>query len=272
MVKSRVATPDILVLSPIGDRQAVGIPVFLALCAVGMAAIHLVLGKLDHVDPGLVPPELFRFVDMSEEANLPTWFSALLWQIAALLAFLIARLHRAGGWPHRSYWIGMVPLFLFLSLDEAAKVHETIGDIIGARIGEYSLRKYTYSWVIFGLAFVAAVGLVYVRLLLRLRRGLAGLLVLSAAVFLLGAVAIESISASVHKGSVAGFPPGLSFSRAVALEETLEMLGAILLIHVLLRVLAADAAPYLTGARQAGRTERPRSAATQPSGMIAEKS
>ena len=67
--------------------------------------------------PTLVNPDLFRFVNLTEEANLPTWFSALLWQVAALLAFFIANRHRTGGWPHRAYWIGMVPLFLFLSLD-----------------------------------------------------------------------------------------------------------------------------------------------------------
>ncbi len=70
------------------------------------------------------------------------------------------------------------------------------------------------------------------------------LLILSAALFLLGAVVIESISASAHKGSIDRLPFGQTFARMIAWEETLEMLGAILLIHTLLRVLALDTPPY----------------------------
>jgi len=242
----------ILSLHSLSNWHAVRIPVFLALCAVGMAAIYLVLGKLNHLDPGLVHPDLFRFIDLSEEANLPTWFSALLWQVAALLAFFIANRHRTGGWPYRAYWIGMVPLFLFLSLDEAGKVHEAIGDVIGRNSESTGWREYTYSWVLFGMALVTLVGLAYMRLLVKLRRPFAVLLILSAAIFLLGAVVVESISASAHKGSIDRLPFGQTWARMIAWEETLEMLGAILLIHTLLRILALDAAPYRGWSEKSG--------------------
>ena len=244
MDNPRPTRPDILSLHGVTARHAVLFPAFLAICALGMAALYLALGKLDHLRPGLVNPDLFRFVNLTEEANLPTWFSALLWQVAALLAFFIANRHRTGGWPHRAYWIGMVPLFLFLSLDEAGKVHEAIGDVIGARIEMTGGLRFTYAWVLFGLSLVALVGLAYLRLLLKLRRSLAGLFILSAALFLTGAVVIESISASAHLGSIDRLPFGQTFARMIAWEETLEMLGAILLIHTLLRVLALDAPPY----------------------------
>jgi len=244
MESQRPTDPDRLRPGGFTARHAVLIPAVLALCALGLAAIYLVLGRLDHLHPGLVHPDIFRFVNLTEEANLPTWFSALLWQIAALLAFLIAGRHRTSGWPHRFYWIGMVALFLFLSLDEAGKVHETIGDMISRRSESTGWREYTYSWVLFGVAFVTLVGLAYTRLLVRLRRPLAILFILSAAVFLLGAVVVESISAAAHKGSIDHLPFGQSWARMIAWEETLEMLGAILLIHTLLRILASDASPY----------------------------
>ena len=245
MDSPRPTRPDILSLHGVTSRHAVLFPAFLAICALGMAALYLALGKLDHLRPGLVNPDLFRFVNLTEEANLPTWFSALLWQVAAMLAFFIANRHRTGGWPHRAYWIGMVPLFLFLSLDEAGKVHESIGDVIGRNSESTGWREYTYSWVLFGMALVTLVGVAYTRLLVRLRRPFALLLILSAAVFLLGAVVVESISASAHKGTIDRLPFGQTFARMIAWEETLEKLGAILLIHTLLRVLALDAPPYL---------------------------
>ena len=244
MHNPRPTRPDILSLHGVTPRHAVPFPAFLAICALGMAALYLALGKLDHLRPDLVNPDLYRFFDMNAEANLPTWFSALLWQAAALLAFFIAQRHRSRGWPHAAYWIGMIPLFLFLSLDETGTVHETIGAMIGGRIEMSGGLRYTYAWVLFGAALVMLVGLAYARFLVLLRRPLALLFVLSATLFLTGAVVIESIGAAVESGGIRRFPLGQTWHRMIAYEETLEMLGAILLIHTLLRVMALDTPPY----------------------------
>jgi hypothetical protein len=231
-------------LQQIRMDHAIRLPTILAICAVGLAAVYLVLTRLDSLYPDLVNPDLFRFFDLNKEANLPTWFSALLWQIAALLAFCVAQWHRARGYPHTAYWLGMIPLFLFLSLDEAAKVHETIGDMIGRKVEMTGALRFTYAWVLFGLTLVALVGLAYARLLILLRRRFALLLVMSAVLFLLGAVIVESIGAAVEGGSIERFPFGQTWPRMIAYEETLEMLGAILLIHTLLGILALKTSPY----------------------------
>ena len=49
MDNPRPTRPDILSLRGVTPRDAVLIPSFLAICALGMAAIYLALGKLDNL-------------------------------------------------------------------------------------------------------------------------------------------------------------------------------------------------------------------------------
>ncbi len=231
-------------LQPVAPWHVIWAPAFLAAIALGLAVLYLGVRRIDHHYPDLVRPEFLSFVNLTGEANLPTWFSALLWQIAALLAFSIAQAHREKNLPNVGYWIGMVPLFLFLSLDEAAMIHENVGDMIARRAELPDVFNYTFAWVLFGVGLVAVVGLIYLRFLLRLQRALAVLFVASAAIFVFASVGVESVSASVWNGKLDQFPFGLTWGRMVVLEETLEKLGVILLLYTLLRVLALEASPY----------------------------
>ncbi len=178
-------------LQPVAPWHVVWAPVFLAAVAIALAALYLAVRKVDYHYPDLIRPEFISFVNLTGEANLPTWFSALLWQTAALLAFSIAQAHREKKLPNVGYWFGMVPLFLFLSLDEAAMVHENVGDLIARRAALPDVFNYTFAWVLFGVGLVAVVGLIYLRFLLRLQRVLALLFVSSAAVFVFASVGIE---------------------------------------------------------------------------------
>lgn len=244
MMSSREHSGAPLSLQPVTRWHAVWVPAALATFAFGLAALYLGVRRIDYKFPGLVREEFIDFVNLTGEANLPTWYSALLWQLAALLAFSVAQKHRAAGLPHVAYWIGMVPLFLFLSLDEAGKVHENVGDLIARRADLPDVFNYTFAWVLFGVGLVAAVGAVYLRLLLKLRPMLALLIVASAAIFIFASVGVESVSAAVWNGKLDKFPFGLTWGRMVALEETSEMLGVILLVHAQLRVLALEGSPY----------------------------
>ncbi len=187
--------------------------------------------------------DIARLFDLNEEANIPAWFSSVLWLAAVLLALAVFRLHRERGVPYAGYWFGMVPLFLLMSLDEAGQLHETFGSMIGRRMEGQAILDVTYAWVVLGLAVVALIGMLYLRFLLRCRPEVRRLLVLSAGLFLTGAVIVESIGAAVESGRLAGFPLGLSWTWMIIAEEMLEMMGVILLIHTLLTVMAFDAVP-----------------------------
>jgi hypothetical protein len=175
---------------------------------------------------GLVP--LFN---MYEEANLPTWFSSLNLFFAALLLYVNAQAARIAGEQWRKHWLGLAGVFLFLSIDEAALLHEKIGAIFKAGIAAESMRS---AWMYPFAAMVGVIGLIYVRFLLALPTFYRVMFVLSAGLFVGGAVGLEIIEAKyvwVTRSEL------ITFSVLVGIEEALEMSGIVLFIYTLLRLL-----------------------------------
>lgn len=173
--------------------------------------------------------------------------SSSLWLVAAFLALVISQTHRDRGDPNRAYWIGIVPLFLFFSVDEAGKFHGTIGAILGRHLEGAAVLEFTFAWVFFGLSLFFSVAVLYLRFLIRFQRRVRLLFIFSAGFFVLGAVVVESIGAAVENDTLERFPLGQSWTRMIVYEELLEMFGVIALIHTFLRVIALDEAPYTGG-------------------------
>ncbi len=175
--------------------------------------------------------EFVRLFDLNGEGNIPAWFSSFLFILAAYSGVELGREDRgnAGRIPMRIGWRAMAGVFLFLSLDETAGLHEAIGRYFSIFADGLPI----YAWTFFGAAFAALVGLMFLPFFLRLpavtRTGLA----LSGLVFLGGAVGVESIGAIVDIRGWDHAPRGFSWTRAIALEEGMEMAGVIMLIATL---------------------------------------
>ena len=110
--------------------------------------------------------------------------------------------------------------FLVLAIDEVAGMHETFNSSI------------EMNWAIPAAILVAVVGVAFIPFLLRLRRGLAGMFILSGFVFVSGAIIVELLSEEMDSDS-------LAYIMAVAVEEGLEMLGAWLFLVTLLKEMSA---------------------------------
>lgn len=89
---------------------------------------------------------------------------------------------------------------------------------------------YGYAWVVYGLALLALVFLVYWRFVFSLSAVTRMALMVSPLVFISGAVGMELLGAAVEGGVLEDFPSGLSWNRAIAIEEFCEMAGIITLI------------------------------------------
>ena len=145
----------------------------------------------------------------------------------------------------RRHWFGLAAIFVVLSLDEMASLHERAG----SRLRDaYDLTGYlSFSWVIPGAVFVLLVALAYVPFLLRLPRGTAALMVLAGAVFVAGAIGIEILGA----GHDAALGRDAGFRYLVVIEETLELAGQALFAWALLRHLGNLRAVIAFGHRDA---------------------
>lgn len=159
-----------------------------------------------------------HLVDLDGEANLPTWFSSIQWAAtAALLLFVVYRQRKRGA----PSWIPMLTIsaiFIVLSLDEVAQIHEKFSGGVSGKMGSLEDRINPMWLPGLGIPMLAV-------LFLAARRargafddvpGSIRCLFTGLAIFAIGAFAVEP-SATFLRGS-----PGPAF---IWLEETLEMLG-----------------------------------------------
>ena len=194
-----------------------------------------VLSFITVADPVLshVKETLVRLTWVDGEANIPAWFSSSLLLVAALLLGIIAAAER----DMRSraiHWLVLGLIFLFLSLDETAQLHELSIVPIRDRIGASGFLY--YAWILPAGVCVGVFVLAYLRFLLQLPARTRRLLLLAGAVYVGGALGVESLSgwqASLHGEHSVGY------HLVVTLEELCEMMGVVLLIYTLLDYLGS---------------------------------
>jgi len=175
--------------------------------------------------------EFSRLFDLNDENNVPTWFSSFLWSTAAYCCYRLRKVDQgaSGRFRNSGYWLWLGVVCLLLSLDEVAQVHESVGSVAG----HMGMHLPIYSWLPFGMAFVAVVAVGFSRFLWSLPRDIALAMIVAGAIFVTGAVGFETLGALVDDHVLSTFPMGLSWHKEIAIEEFLEMLGVIVFIAAL---------------------------------------
>lgn len=165
------------------------------------------------------------FFSLSYEGNLPTWYaSALLLACACLLAAIAADAARKAE-PFLRRWRLLAAGFAFMSLDEAAELHERAGALFEGRGALH------FGWVVPAAALVLGLAAPYAPFLLHLpprpRRAFA----VAGALYVLGAVGMELPLGWWTERHGAD---NLGYALLDAVEEALELAGASLFARALL--------------------------------------
>lgn len=214
--------PPRLATRPIrpGLILAVAGSIYGVLLAFGLAGAFLTHSADDVVIQRAAEVVLF------EESNLPMLFNFSL-LLANKIAFAIVAAFAFGGrgrW--RWHWLSLAALFLLLAYDEAAQLHEKLSPLLEDHVGG-GTGALGFAWVVPGMAAVTVVGVTLISFLLSLPRRTAMLFALAAAIFVGGALGVESLEAA-HVGRQ-GWNT-LTFSLLTVVEESLEMIGLITLL------------------------------------------
>lgn len=160
-------------------------------------------------------------LSLSYEGNLPTWFSSSLLLGCAVAAGMIAS---ARGPQHRQWWL-ITLLAGWMSLDEAAELHEHLGGHIGTNGILY------FDWVIPAAAIVAALVLAFVPFIRTLHPATRTRLIIAGAVYVGGALVMElPLGWWTEQHGTDGF----GYAIIDWFEETMEMIGAALACSALL--------------------------------------
>jgi hypothetical protein len=194
--------------------------------------------------------------DVGREDSIPTWFESMQFMLCSVLLAVVARSNGQRGEQYSKHWGVLSIIFLYLSLDEVATIHETIGGelqrLLYATTGFTPSGAISFFWVVPASIFVLVVALSYIGFLVHLPKSTRRRFVFAAAVFLLGALGFEMLTAEVvsSSGAIASWVassfggeidrgtanaiPTILKGGQTSIEEMLEMLGLTAFVWALL--------------------------------------
>lgn len=182
-----------------------------------------------------------RLVDLDDEGSIATWFSSMQLFVVGLLFFLKSRHASAIELPSATFFCILGLGFIFLSIDEAAAIHEKINALLkqGAFMprfkGDHGIWIFVY--VLLAGIFLSFTLRNFIALWRRSRR-IASIMAIGVLTFVIGAVFFEIIGYQFLRNDMTSW----RYVTEVALEEFLEMLGiSIVLYGALLLLMEVNA-------------------------------
>lgn len=173
---------------------------------------------------------LTELFDFDEEANIPTYFSALQLLAAAVLVVLIGITVRRRGLTQHRQWLALGGVLGLMSLDEAAQLHEK-AMLLTKSLAWAPPALRNRAWVAVGIVIVLVVVVIFIPFVAKLPPVTRWGYIASGGLFVLGAVGLELVEGAWQE--VHG--TGLGLKVIVGVQELLEMAAIALFIVVTLR-------------------------------------
>jgi hypothetical protein len=167
--------------------------------------------------------------DLEQEANIPTWYSSATLLLCSGLLAVIAAAKHASGERYAGRWYGLSVVFLLMSVDESATLHEKVSTAISNVFHTGGI--FYYAWVIPAAVFLVVFGLAYLKFWIDLPADTRWLFLGSGALYVGGAFALEMLE-GLHNSLY-------SESDVVSAilgggQDVVEMLGVLVFIYALM--------------------------------------
>ena len=169
--------------------------------------------------------------DVDTELSLTSIYSVFLLFIGFLLLAQITIVKKKEKATALCSWVLLTLGFLFLTFDEGATIHEKLMTPVQQILGDDLPSYFYFTWVIPAMAAIIFLGFLFLKFLKNLPAKVRIGFILSAVVYLGGALGMELVGGSyASKYGLDNF----NFNLLSTIEESLEMLGASLFIRTLL--------------------------------------
>jgi len=201
-------------------RILIAIIAVLCLVSFGMQFWKFVVTPDSHV---------FHKLGVNSEGNVATFFSTLILLITATLLLYLAFLKKRLRMPYVRHWTLLAVVFFYLSLDEAAGIHEKFNKITQGVFHE-NKGIFLLAWVIPFSVLVLVFVLSYLRFLWHLPVRSRLLFISSGLIYILGAIGMEIVGGYYVQAN----GDTLLFQLILTIEEMMEMVGISLFIFSLL--------------------------------------
>lgn len=179
---------------------------------------------------------LFPLFNLNSEISIPTWFASVTLLLCSMLLAVIFITHRRNAAPFALHWAVLSLIFLYLSIDEGAHIHETIGTTLELRLTGVTYGFLRSAWVIYGTVFVVIIAAFYRKFVAHLPAETLRLFILAALAYVGGALIMEMITGRYTE--VYG-TKNLTYELMTVAEEFLEMSGVSIFIYALLSYIGA---------------------------------
>ena len=189
-----------------------------------LGALGYVVGKITGHFNAL---GLLRLLDVGSEQSIPTYVSVVNLLLASVLLFVIYLYEKQSTGNGSRYWMGLSILFLYLSVDEGASIHEIFNEVYQKLIelDLVSPTSNTVLWLPFGVFFVLVVFLLLLKFLHALPRDTRRNFLIAGGIFLTGALGFEYLGVVMLETGMVESRFDTTYLIRRLLEEGLEMYG-----------------------------------------------
>ncbi|MCF6159068.1 MAG: hypothetical protein E3K32_10980 [wastewater metagenome] len=174
--------------------------------------------------------DLIMLFDLDRERNIPTFFTtaALLTCSTLLAAITFAKRKTGEGY---LLWLSMAAIFLFLSIDEFAVLHERL--VIPLQSAIQTSGIFYFAWVIpYGIALLVF-ALIYLKFFLNLPRKTQILFATAGLIYITGAFGMELIGGRFYELHGEEAEKTIRYFIITTVEECMEMAGITVFIYAL---------------------------------------
>lgn len=170
----------------IARRLALLVLIIVVVGTVANIVIYNIAPSTEHV-----LAKLMKRFDLGHEPSLPNWYSSIALLAASVLLAIIATAEKYAASIDTSRWYALSAGFLLMAVDEAILIHAMANAPLHEWLNTGGLLY--FAWVIPYFILVLLLGAFFLPFLLRLNSRTRSLFVISAALFVSGAVGVELI-------------------------------------------------------------------------------
>lgn len=204
--------------------------ILMSLLAVAISGPENILSPIQFDQPASILVQAF-FLD--RESSVPTIFNYSLLVAACGLLFFVARMAFTFNNSKRYHWLILGFVFLLLSFDEAAQIHEKLVEPMRKFFNASGI--FHFAWIIPGMAFVTIFAFAYLNFLRTLPARIALMMILAGVLYVSGAIGMEMVGGWAD---ASGLRTTWAYIWAVTFEEGLEMFGVAIFCTAILILLS----------------------------------
>lgn len=195
-----------------------------------LLVVHLVLQYINtvYLDSTFGPfYELTNRFDFDDELSIPTWYAQFLFLLVSGCSFLLAYLERYKA--TKIFWLLLATAALIGSIDEVSAIHESVLQVLHLMFFDIDTPTLqANAWLFVAPVVILALLVFLYKIAKHLPTKTVLLLASSTGIYIIGAIGVDIASSAVVEST-----PFIEQGVMVALEESLEIVGLILLFYTI---------------------------------------